>query len=70
MLGQHQKFICDRLQKACKHEDRAWEDGIVVNDAIPQSGFSFEALMSRTSFQACTATLQRCECRQLQLVLA
>ena len=37
-------IICDRLQKACKHEDRAWEDGILVNDAIPQSGLSFEAL--------------------------
>ena len=69
MLGQHQKFICNRLQKACKHEDRAWEDGHLVMMPSPKAD-SHLRRSSQTSFQACTAALQRCECRQLQLVLA
>ena len=37
MLGEYQKFICNRLQKACKHEDRAWENGHLVMMPSPKA---------------------------------
>ena len=48
MLGQHLKLFA-RLQKACKHEDRAWEDGNLVMMPSPKADSHLRHL-SRTLF--------------------
>ena len=62
MLGEHQRFICNRLQKACKHEDRAWEDGHLVMMLSPKADShlrrSFQLELKLSSMYCCTAKMR------------